>query len=48
VDHSAYRTLRPAEVRRGMRSHVAIDTRGTLDRDAWELAGFKLVTLGRG
>ncbi len=48
VDHTAYRSLRPADVGAAMRSRVAIDTRGRLDRETWELAGFKLLTLGRG
>jgi len=47
VDHAAYGALDPRVIGPQMRSRVVLDTRGVLDRDVWEAAGFRVFTLGR-
>ncbi len=47
VDHDAYSALDPREIGPRMRSRVVLDTRGVLDRDLWEAAGFRVHTLGQ-
>lgn len=47
VDHDAYGALDPRKIGPRMRSRVVLDTRGVLDRDLWEAAGFRVHTLGQ-
>lgn len=46
TDHQTFLNLDPASVRRLMHGRVVFDTRGRLDRDRWERAGFRMITLG--
>ncbi|HKW78750.1 MAG TPA: nucleotide sugar dehydrogenase [Candidatus Limnocylindria bacterium] len=48
VDHKEYRALAPSELAKRMRRPVAVDTRGVLDRKAWESSGMRLRVLGQG
>ena len=48
VDHQALRSLDPAAVARPMKTRVAFDARGSLPREAWRAAGFRLHVLGAG
>jgi len=47
VDHAAYGALDPRVIGSQMQARVVLDTRGVLDRDVWEAAGFRVLTLGR-
>jgi len=47
VDHDAYSALDPRVIGPRMRTRVVLDTRGVLDRDVWEAAGFRVHTLGQ-
>jgi len=48
VDHNAYRELDPETLGPRMNKALMVDTRGVIDRKAWERHGFKVCTLGRG
>ena len=43
ADHDVFRELDPAETRERMRGDLLVDTKGTMDADAWEAAGFDVV-----
>lgn len=46
VSHDDFLALDPAIVAQLLRRLIVFDTRGVLEREAWERAGFLLVTLG--
>ena len=46
VGHNDFRSLDPAKAAQLLRRPVVLDTRGVLERVAWERAGFLLATLG--
>lgn len=46
--HDEYRALDPKECARRMRGRIILDTQGILHQDAWNGAGFRLETIGRG
>jgi UDP-N-acetyl-D-mannosaminuronic acid dehydrogenase len=48
VDHSQFKKLDPMWMVDQTRARTVIDTRGVLDRSAWNGAGFRLFTLGVG
>ncbi len=48
VDHSQFKELDPKWMVDQTRARTVIDTRGVLDRSAWNGAGFRLFTLGVG
>jgi UDP-N-acetyl-D-mannosaminuronic acid dehydrogenase len=45
ADHDAFRALDPTEIRSKMRGDLLVDTKGTMDADAWTAAGFDVVGL---
>jgi len=47
VNHSEFDSIDPAEVSKLVRNKIIIDTRNSLNRQAWEEAGFKYVLLGQ-
>ena len=48
VNHNDFQFLNPAKVAPLMRHRVILDTRGALDREAWEREGFTIHTMGEG
>ncbi len=48
ADHSDYRYLNPAELKRLVRNRMLLDCRNFLDREQWTAAGFQVETIGRG
>jgi UDP-N-acetyl-D-mannosaminuronic acid dehydrogenase len=48
TDHSVYRELDPAAMAGKVRTKKLYDSRGVLDRGAWEAAGFAVTVLGVG
>ena len=47
TDHRAFVNLDPASVADAVASRTVFDTRGCLDRERWDRAGFCVLTLGR-
>ncbi|MFD1515769.1 nucleotide sugar dehydrogenase [Halomarina rubra] len=45
TDHDVFRDLDPAAIRGKMRGNLLLDTKGTMDADAWTGAGFDVVGL---
>jgi UDP-N-acetyl-D-mannosaminuronic acid dehydrogenase len=48
VDHGQFRNLEAEEAAGHMPGRIAIDTRGTWSKEAWEAEDFKVFTLGAG
>jgi len=48
VSHNEYSLLEPDQVARAMRGRLILDTTNSLDREAWEQAGFTLLRYGDG
>jgi UDP-N-acetyl-D-mannosaminuronic acid dehydrogenase len=48
TDHSEFRSLDPDRAAAAVANRILFDTRNCLPREAWERAGFTVLTLGRG
>jgi UDP-N-acetyl-D-mannosaminuronic acid dehydrogenase len=48
VNHDDFRFINPAKIASLVRRKVVIDTRNALDKDEWQKAGFRVITLGAG
>jgi UDP-N-acetyl-D-mannosaminuronic acid dehydrogenase len=46
VGHTQFRELDPRQVAAQTPARIIIDTRGVLDKSAWEAAGFRVIALG--
>ena len=48
TDHDEYKELDPGTVGTKVREKIVLDTRGALEREKWQSAGFRIFRLGRG
>lgn len=48
VNHSVFNSINPAEIGKLVRNKIIIDTRNSINKQAWENSGFKYILLGSG